>query len=467
MEGTHFGILTLIPAFGFLVFALLTRKVITAIILSGVAGYVIYHKAGFIQPTLDALVDASTDWDNNYIVIICLLFGCLVQLLRTSKGALAIGDLARKYVDSEKKGLMLTWLCGIIIFVDDYLSILVTANTVMPLTDSKGTPREMLAYVINTTSAPVCVIIPISAWVVFFSGIFEAQPEAAVLGDTGNEIYYSIMPYFFYPFLCVLFVPLVILGVVPKMGGIKKAYQRVAETGQLWPDSSAMMNTEGFGEVSGAIASKEEEEKDFEPKLWAFVLPMAVVIAITIWKGDILWGVVGGILTCLLFIPTKLMSFSKYCDCCYKGLEDMLFIAAVLVTSLFYRESMLLVGLPDYVIEVAGPFMSAALLPAISFIVIGLVCFATGSIWSIPAVTTPIVVPLAAAIGASIPLTLGAIISAAIFGAQACFYSDVTLLASSACRVNNVDYAVAQLPYVAIVTAISFILFVIFGFVMI
>jgi len=251
------------------------------------------------------------------------------------------------------------------------------------------------------------------------------------------------------------------------MGGIKKAYQRVAETGQLWPDSSAMMNTEGFGEVSGAIASKEEEEKDFEPKLWAFVLPMAVVIAITIWKGDILWGVVGGILTCLLFIPTKLMSFSKYCDCCYKGLEDMLFIAAVLVTSLFYRESMLLVGLPDYVIEVAGPFMSAALLPAISFIVIGLVCFATGSIWSIPAVTTPIVVPLAAAIGASIPLTLGAIISAAIFGAQACFYSDVTLLASSACRVNNVDYAVAQLPYVAIVTAISFILFVIFGFVMI
>jgi Na+/H+ antiporter NhaC len=145
----------------------------------------------------------------------------------------------------------------------------------------------------------------------------------------------------------------------------------------------------------------------------------------------------------------------------------MLFIAAVLVTSLFYRESMLLVGLPDYVIEVAGPFMSAALLPAISFIVIGLVCFATGSIWSIPAVTTPIVVPLAAAIGASIPLTLGAIISAAIFGAQACFYSDVTLLASSACRVNNVDYAVAQLPYVAIVTAISFILFVIFGFVMI
>ncbi len=466
MEGTHFGLLTLVPAFGFLIFALLTRKVITAIILSGVAGYIIYHKAGFIQPTLDALIDASTDWDNNYIVVICLLFGCLVQLLRTSKGALAIGNMARKYVNSEKKGLMLTWICGLIIFVDDYLSILVTANTVMPLTDSKGTPREMLAYVINTTSAPVCVIIPISAWVVFFSGIFEAQPEAAALGATGTEIYHSIMPYFFYPFLCVIFVPLVILGIVPKMGGIKKAYERVATTGQLWPDSSAMMNTEGFGEVSGAIASKEEEEREFKPQLWAFLFPMAVVIAVTVWKGDILWGVVWGILACLTFIPAKLMSFSKFCDCCYKGLEDMLFIAVVLVVSLFYRESMLLVGLPAYVIEVAGPFMSAALLPAICFIVVALVCFATGSIWSIPAVTTPIVLPLAAAVGASIPLTLGAIVSAAIFGAQACFYSDVTLMASSACRVNNVDYAVAQLPYIGIVTAISFIMYVAFGFAM-
>ena len=143
----------------------------------------------------------------------------------------------------------------------------------------------------------------------------------------------------------------------------------------------------------------------------------------------------------------------------------MLFIAVVLVTSLFYRESLILVGLPDYVIEVMGPLMSPHLLPMIVFVFVGFICFATSNIWSIPAITTPIVIPLAAAIGTSVPLTLGAIISAAIFGAQACFYSDVTLLSASACKINNVDYAVSQLPYIIIVTIMSAVLFLIFGFI--
>jgi Na+/H+ antiporter NhaC len=469
MEGTNLGIITIIPALSFLVFALLTKKCILSIVLSGTLGYILYYKASFFGPTLDALLDASTDGDNNYIVIICLLFGCFVQLLRQSKGALAICDLARKYIKSEKQVLLMTWICGVIIFIDDYLSILVTANCVLPLSDEHKTPREMLCYVINTTSAPVCLIIPISAWVVFFSGIFEQQKEAAVVGDSAMSIYYHIMPYFFYPFLCVIFVLLVILGIVPKMGGIKKAYKRVSETGQLWPASSNMQNQgDELGDVMGAIADDQSKvEKEIKPHIWAFAAPMAVVIVVTIYFEDILYGVVCGILACFaLFVPTKMMSLGKFCNACYKGLEDMLFIAIVLVASLFFRESINLIGLPDFLIDVAGPYMSAAWLPAITFILVGLVCFATGNIWSIPAVCTPIILPLAVSSGANIPLTMGAIISAACFGAQACFYSDVTLLSASACRINNVDYAVAQLPYIGIVTAVSFVGYVVFGFVL-
>ena len=172
MEGTNLGIITLIPALGFFVFALVTKKCILSIMLSGMLGYIFYYKAGFFMPMMNALQEAACDGDNNNIEIICLLFGCFVQLLRQSKGAVAVGDLARRYVKSEKQVLLLTWICGIIIFVDDYLSILVTANCVMPLADEQKTPREMLCYIINTTSAPVCLIIPISAWVVFFSGVF-------------------------------------------------------------------------------------------------------------------------------------------------------------------------------------------------------------------------------------------------------------------------------------------------------
>lgn len=468
MSGTDLGIITLIPLVSFLVLALVTKKCILSILVSGMLGYVFYYKSAFFIKMIDALLKSSCDSDNNYIVLICLLFGCFIQLLRQSGGATAVGDLARKYIKSQKQVLLVTYLCGIIIFIDDYLSILVTANCVRDLADEYKTPREMLCYIINTTSAPVCLIIPISAWVVFFSGIFGQQKEAAVVGSSSMDIYYHIMPYFFYPFLCVFFVLLVILGIVPKMGGIKKAYERVEKTGMLWPESSNMQNQgDELGDVMGAISEEKKEEKEVKPHLWTFAVPMIVVIGVTLWLDDILYGVSVGIGLCfVMFIPTGIMSLSKFCDACYKGLEDMLFIAAVLVVSLFYRESINLIGLPNYLIKVAGPYMSAHWLPAVAFVVIGLVCFATSNIWSIPAVCTPIILPLAASTGASIPLTLGAIISAACFGAQACFYSDVTLLSASACRINNVDYAVAQLPYIGIVSAISFIGYAIAGYIM-
>ncbi len=468
MDGGNFGIITLLPVVVFLVMALLTKKCISSLLVSGIIGYIIYYKADFLSPMLDALIDATTDWDNNWIVVICLLFGCLVQLLRESKGAMAIGDLARKYVKSQKQVLLLTWLCGIIIFVDDYLSILVTANTILPVADEKKTPREMLCYIKNTTSAPVCVIIPVSAWVVYFSGIFGEQPETQAIASTGTGVYYHIMPYFFYAFLCVIFVPLVILGIVPKLGGIKKAYKRVEETGKLWPETSNMMNVEQHEEALGAITdTNAKEEKEVEPHLWTFIVPMAVVIGVTLWKDDILWGVSFGIITCLvLYVPTKIMTFGKFCDCCYNGLVDMLFIAGVLIVSLFYRNSTDLIQMPNYVIEAVGPLMSAHMLPAVVFVAVGLLCFATSNIWSIPAVAVPIVAPLAVSVGASLPLTLGAVISAAVFGAQACFYSDVTLLSASACKISNLDYALAQLPYIIIVAVISLVGYIVAGFIM-
>lgn len=162
MDGGNLGIITLIPMLSFFVFAFITRRCVFSILLSGILGFLFYYGADFFEPTVQALLDAACDADNNYIVIICLLFGCFVQLLRQSNGATAMANWARKYVKSERQVLFLTWLCGVIIFIDDYLSILVTANTILPIADEKKTPREMLCYIINTTSAPVCLIIPIS-----------------------------------------------------------------------------------------------------------------------------------------------------------------------------------------------------------------------------------------------------------------------------------------------------------------
>ena len=212
----------MIPMLSFFVFAFITRRCVFSILLSGVLGFLFYYGADFFEPTVQALIDAACDADNNYIVIICLLFGCFVQLLRQSNGATA-WRIKRKYVKSERQVLFLTWLCGVIIFIDDYLSILVTANTILPIADEKKTPREMLCYIINTTSAPVCLIIPISAWVARY--LSPSSARAAVRLGYGHLLFHH----------AVLLLPVFVRAIraarhfciVPKMGGIKKAYERV------------------------------------------------------------------------------------------------------------------------------------------------------------------------------------------------------------------------------------------------
>lgn len=455
----NFGILSLVPAIFVIVFSIWTKKVLEAMIIAGVMGYIIYYKLGFVSPAIDGLCE-SMDADTMWVVLISLLFGSLIYLLRESNGTKAFGNIARKYANTPQKSLLFTWVLGIVIFIDDYLSILTSANSMIEVTDEQGVPREMLSYVIDTTSAPVCVIIPISAWVVYFAGIFEKEPAAAILGDNGLSIYYHVIPYFFYPFICVLMVPLVILGIIPKLGGMKKAYKRVQETGMVYSEASKVFNHE-ITEVSEGNIKKEQ-------RVYTFIIPMLAVVGVTIWQNDVLWGVLAGITTCaIVYLPTKVMTFDKFSECLIGGIADMSFMGAVLVVSTFLRNAMILIGLPDYVISVASPYMSPALLPALGFVVIGAVVFVTGSIWSIPAVTTPILVPLAAAVGANIPLTLGAIICAAVFGAHACFYADVTILSSAACRIDNMDKALAQLPYALICATLTLILLLIGGFIMV
>lgn len=457
----HFGILSLVPAVFVIAFAIWTRKVLEGVILGGAIGYFIYYGFDFVGPTIDALCNAISDYDTMWVVLISLLFGSLIFLLRESNGTKAFGNMARKYANTPKKSLMTTWILGIVIFIDDYLSILTSANAMTEVTDEQGVPREMLAFAIDVTSAPICVLIPISAWVVFFAGVFEKEPAAAYLGASGMEIYYSVIPYFFYAFLCVIMVPLVVLGIVPIFGPMKKAYDRVKETGAVYSEDSKVFNHD-------VAATDMAVDVEKEAKLYTFVIPILAVIIITIWKNDILWGVIAGIVTCaIVYLPLKVMTLDKFSECITGGIADMSYLGAILVVSHYLREATLLIGLPEYVIEVASPYMSPILLPAVGFFVISIVVFVTGSIWSIPAVTTPILLPLAAAVGASIPLTLGAIISAAIFGAHACFYADVTILTSAACRINNMDHCLTQLPYALICAGITLVMYVVAGFVMI
>ena len=450
------GVITLLPAAVVIVFAVVTRKTFESLLLGTFICCVIAAGTGSVTMFIDFLNQAVSDIDVMWIVLISVLFGSLIRLLRESRAAWAFSDIIRKYATTGKRSLLITWLMGVVLFIDDYLSIMTTANTMMETCDRKKVPREMLAYVLDSTSAPVCVIIPISAWVVYFSGIFEAQPETAYLGG-GMSAYYSAMPSMFYAWICVIIVPFVILGIIPRIGPMKKAWRRAEEENKPYSDYSKKFNEE-LPEIDSAG----------KVKVWHFLVPILTVVAITLLMDDILYGVIGGVLMCgILFLPSRIMTFDQFSDCMINGMQDMMWLAVLIVSGATLRYGVNEIEMPQFVIEAVSPYMSGAFLPVVVFLTVAILAFVTSGIWALPAVITPIVLPLAAAVGTSIPMTMGAIISGAVFGAHACFYADVTVLTSAAAKIDNMEHCMTQLPYCIMGGILAAIGFLVAGLVLI
>lgn len=452
-EYINYGIITLLPPIIVIAFAVITKRTFEALILGGVAAYIITTGLGFFPAYIDAVFQVLTNYDSVWLILVCGLFGSLIALLEKSKGTIGFSKFIAKYADSPKKTLMASYIMGILIFVDDYLNVLAIGSSMKRLSDEQKVPREMLAYIVASTGASDCTVIPFSTWVVFYAGLFAAIPELAAYGaiDTGMGMYYHMIPTIFYGWTCLLVVPLVILGVIPIFGPMKKAYDRVATTGMVYSLDSAKYN--------------EDKEEDVEGgNLWFFAAPILLLIAVTINQNDLLYGVLAGIgLSMAMILIGRKLKFVEVSDAILTGLGNMIPMLAIIVAALAIKISMDQINLPNYIIEAVLPYMQPALFPALTFILVAGLAFITGSNWGIPAVCVPILMPLALAGDANIILTASAIVSGGVFGSHACFYSDCTVLTSAATKIEVMEHNLTQIPYALISAVLAIILFAVFG----
>lgn len=452
-----YGLLTLVPPLVVIVMALLTKRTIEPLIVGGVLSFIIVKGIGFIPAYLEALY--FTISDNASMLVTMGLFGSLVVLFEKSHGTFGFSKIVEKLANKPEKSLMTTFVLGIIVFMDDALNIMTLTSAMRGVCDRQKIPREMFAYVTASTGAPVCVLLPLSTWAIFFAGIFADQKELQGYGS-GMDIYIHTMPFIFYGITALIVVPLAIYGVIPKLGTMKKAYERVAAGGNVYSEQSAYLNVENEKEMQGA-------EADHNGKIINFIVPMIVMIAVAVVTSQVLYGLIAAILVALvMYLPSKVMSFREFGDAFINGFGSMTPMLFIIVCALTMKMGLDEIGLPAYVINAVLPYMSANLFPAIAFVVVAALAFVTGSNWGIPAITVPILIPLAAATGANELLVLGAIISGGTFGSHACFYSDCTALTSQACKMENLDHALSQLPYAVISAVVAIILFVVFGYVL-
>ncbi len=449
----NYGIISLLPVISVVILAFVTKRTLEPLLIGAIFGFILLHGAGFFLPFLDAVYTVMMDGTTVWIILVCGLFGSLVALLEKSGGALGFSDIATKY--SRKRGisLIITWILGIVIFIDDYLNALAVGTAMRKVTDSYKVPRELLAYVVNSTGAAVCVLIPFSTWSAFMAGQLEAN--GVMVNGSGTAAYIATIPYMFYAWAAVIAVPLFALKILPRFGPMKAAEKRAEETGQVFPDS--MLDKEDEFSAADTITEKK-------PNALNFVVPMIVLAIVTIVTEDMLQGVIIGIVTCgILYFPQRLMNFNEFCDSTIEGFKDMILVLGIIVAAFFLQQANDALGLTPFVIDSVQSFLSPALLPVVTFIIIAFLAFATGSFWGIAAIAFPIIIPLAQSMDVSVFLASAAIISAAVFGSHTCFYGDAVTLSAASSQIKNIDYAKTATPLIIVPAVIGIVLFLIFG----
>ena len=452
-DETTLGVFSALPSLFLLAFIFYTKRILEGLTLAALLAFIMADKTAFFGPLNETLTEVLTDGDTQWLFIVCGLMGSIIALIEKAGGAQAFGDWVAKRAKTRRSTLLWTWMLGVVIFIDDYLNSLTVGSCMAPITDKHGVSREKLAYIVDSTAAPVCVLIPISTWAVYIGSLLE-QSNAVPEGE-GMKMFIQTIPYNIYGWVAALIVPLVILGLIPVFGPMKAAEKRAQETGELAPPGSAKIDIKGG----------QQTEITAKPRILNFFLPIIILVASTIYFDiDMQMGVLTTVgLTFVLYIFQGIMTPEEFFDCCVVGIKHMLFPLLMVILALTFANVNEKIGFLTYVIETARTFMTPTMLPAVVFIVLGITEFIMGLSWGMYAIAIPIVIPLSISIGANPLVAVGAVCSAGVFGSHICFYSDATILSSAASGCDNYRHAVTQMPFGFLGATISLVGFIIIG----
>jgi Na+/H+ antiporter NhaC len=447
-----FGVWSLVPPLVVVTVALKTRRAFEPLVVGCVAGFLIIDWRAFPGNFLDSLLKTFQDESLVWVIVVCTLYGSIIQLMVNSGGIRAFGDWLLQWLTTSKRAMVGSWLVGIGIFMDDYLSALVVGNTMKRVTDRLRMPREMLAFMVNSTAAAVCVIIPATTWSLYVGKLYE--DASFVPKGRGFSAYVHTIPFTFYGLAVVAIAGLVAAGVIPVVGRMRRAMERVDQGGPLAPPGS-----ENFTSLVPL-----PETGTGKPRY--FVVPLVLVLGITVATGiDALKGVALALaLTAAYYVVAKVMTYEAVFEAVWAGARGMVFTLAVLVMSYVLKAVGDQMGLTQYLVDAMRAHAGREALPALIFMALGLVSFATGSSWGVYAVAVPIVVALIGSLGIHPWLSMGAVVSAGALGSHACFYSDASVLSATSAECNNVEHGLTQLPYAGLAFGLSAVGYLIAGY---
>lgn len=463
---------SILPPIIAIALALITKEVYSSLFVGIVAGALLYANFNVIntvKSTFEMMTVKIGDGWNVGILIFLVILGIMVALITTAGGSAAYGKWASEKIKTKKGATLATIALGALIFVDDYFNCLTVGSVMRPVTDKFKMSRAKLAYIIDATAAPVCIIAPISSW------------AAAVTSSTegtdidGFSMFIKAIPYNYYALLTL--VMLVVITLLKVDFGSMKKHELNAAKGDLYTTAAR------------PYAEFEELEVSSKGKVVDLVLPIIVLIVSCITGmvytggffdgesfvnafancdasvGLVLGSFVALIFTFLLYIPRKVITFKKFVACIPEGFRSM--VPAILILVFAWtlggicRDSL---GIGDFVGGlVSGHAGANAILPAIMFLVALGLAFATGTSWGTFAILIPIALAIFPQMSEILVITVSACLAGAVCGDHISPISDTTIMSSTGAQCDHINHVSTQIPYALLVAAVSVIGFIIAG----
>ena len=464
----------LVPPVVAIALALITKEVYSSLFLGILVGGLFYSGFSFegtiVHIFQDGVVSVLSDSYNVGILIFLVILGAIVCLMNKAGGSAAFGRWASEHIKTRTGAQLATIALGVLIFIDDYFNCLTVGSVMRPVTDKHNISRAKLAYLIDATAAPVCIIAPISSWAAAVTGFVE--------GEDGLALFISAIPYNFYALLTI--VMMVTIAILNIDFGSMKLHEDNAKNGDLFttPDRP-------YGDGEDETVVGNGTVKDLVIPILALIICCVIGM---IWTGGFFAGenfvtafsnsdasvglAVGSafalIITIALYVSRKVLGFKECMDCIPEGFKAMVPAIMILTFAWTLKAMTDSLGAAEFVAAIIKGSASGIvnLLPAIIFLVGCFLAFATGTSWGTFGILIPIVVDAFQATNPTLmTIAISACMAGAVCGDHCSPISDTTIMASAGAQCNHVNHVSTQLPYAVSVAAISFITYIVAGFV--
>ena len=469
----EFGILSIVPPLVAIILALISKEVISSLLIGIMAGGIIFAK-GDILVAFETVFDlmGSKIGDNGLMVLFLSLLGALVTVMNRAGGSFAYGKWAGEKIKTKSMAKISAAVLGMLIFIDDYFNCLTVGAVMRPITDKNKVSRAKLAYIIDSTAAPVCILAPVSSWA---ASVVSNIADANVENPMG--VFISTIPFNLYAVLtifAVFFFSFIGLDIGPM----------------------AKFELEGEkNNLEGAMIDVEEPKHSDKGTVADLIVPVVVLISVTIFFmlrtggyfngqgitlatafGDAsvnislaLGSAIALIVAFIMYIPRKLLGFREFMECITDGVKSM--AGALIILTLAWTIG----GITKAEFLDTGGFVAHHLsnnnipiwiFPAIIFVVAAFLAFSTGTAWGTFGILIPIIVPIIVNMNSMdhISIILASIFSGSVFGDHCSPISDTTILSSAGANCHHIDHVSSQLPYAFITAVASFIGFLLGGY---